>query len=263
MAQRTQIRRNVDSEVQRFIGEPGELIYNLTTKRLHTQDGATPGGHPLALLSEIGSGGGGGTEPTSIQSFRKSGDGVTSSFTIPTNVASIELTQVYITGVYQQKNSYSINNSGSSATVSFIGEAPPVGLDNIEIVVFTAISIQISQPTSTTQAVLLSGTGSQASFTLPVAVSSKNDTQVYINGIYQQKNTYDASGSNLTFLGGAPIAGTNNIEVIILGSSVIHSGISSARPTGVSVGFQFYDTTIYKPICWDGSTWRDAMGTAV
>lgn len=259
MAQRTQIRRNIDSEVQQFIGEPGELIYNLTTKRLHTQDGATPGGHPLALLSEIGgSGGGGGTvEQTNILTFRKSGDGATSTFSIPASTTSINMTQVYLNGVYQQKNSYSVTSTGTTTTFTF-SEAPIVGSNNIEFVVFTAVAV--GQSTATTQAVLLSGNSNRVSYTLPSLVTSKTDTQVYINGIYQQKNTYDVSGYDLVF-NEAPLAGVNNIEVIIIGSSLSNSGASSARPIGVSVGFQFYDTTIRKPIYWDGTTWRDAMGT--
>lgn len=258
MAQRTQIRRNIDSEVQQFIGEPGELIYNLTTKRLHTQDGATPGGHPLALLSEIGSGGGAGGQ-SSVRSFRASGDGTTTSFTILASVASIDSTQVYLSGVYQQKNSYSVSSDGTSSTFMF-SEAPLAGTNNLEFVVFT--SITVSQPTVTTQVALLSGTGSRVSYTLPSSVASKTDTQVYINGIYQQKDTYDVSGYSLVFLT-APLAGVNNIEVIIIGSPLTNLGVSSARPTGVSVGFQFYDTTLRKPIYWDGTSWRDAMSNAV
>lgn len=39
--------------------------------------------------------------------------------------------------------------------------------------------------------------------------------------------------------------------------------ITSGRPTGISIGFQFFDTTLGKPIWWNGSKWVDSAGTAV
>jgi len=56
------------------------------------------------------------------------------------------------------------------------------------------------------------GTGSQTSFTLTAARSDENNTQVYINGVYQQKNTYSLVSSNiLTFSAAPPV--TSTIEV--------------------------------------------------
>lgn len=58
-----------------------------------------------------------------------------------------------------------------------------------------------------------SGTGAQTAFTLSVDPGSKNNTDVYVEGIYQQKSTYSLSGTTLTFTE-APPSGTNNVEVI-------------------------------------------------
>jgi hypothetical protein len=55
------------------------------------------------------------------------------------------------------------------------------------------------------------GTGSQVNFNLLSAPDSENSTQVYINGIYQQKNTYSIAGSILTFSEAPPF--TSTIEV--------------------------------------------------
>lgn len=43
------------------------------------------------------------------------------------------------------------------------------------------------------------------------------------------------------------------------------SGITSARPTltTADAGFQYYDTTIGKPVWWSGTAWKDASGIAV
>ena len=60
-----------------------------------------------------------------------------------------------------------------------------------------------------------SGTGSQTVFALAAAPESENNTQVYIGGVYQQKDQYSISGTTLTFTS-APPAGTNNIEVVTM-----------------------------------------------
>jgi len=56
------------------------------------------------------------------------------------------------------------------------------------------------------------GTGSQTIFTLSSASLGENFTFVYINGVYQQKNTYTVSGTTLTFSQAPPI--TSSIEVM-------------------------------------------------
>jgi hypothetical protein len=57
-----------------------------------------------------------------------------------------------------------------------------------------------------------SGNGSTTAFTLTSDPSTENNTAVFINGVYQQKNTYSVSGTTLTF-STAPPTGTSNIEV--------------------------------------------------
>jgi hypothetical protein len=56
-----------------------------------------------------------------------------------------------------------------------------------------------------------SGTGSQVAYTMPVTVA-ENSTMVFINGVYQQKNTYSVSGTTLTFSQAPPV--TSTIEVM-------------------------------------------------
>lgn len=55
------------------------------------------------------------------------------------------------------------------------------------------------------------GNGSTVAFMLISAPASENTTNVYINGVYQQKNTYDVIGSVLTFSEAPP--NTSSIEV--------------------------------------------------
>lgn len=59
-----------------------------------------------------------------------------------------------------------------------------------------------------------SGTGAQVAYTLasdPGALG--NSCEVFVGGIYQQRDTYTIAGTTLTFTA-APVAGTDNIEVV-------------------------------------------------
>jgi hypothetical protein len=56
------------------------------------------------------------------------------------------------------------------------------------------------------------GTGSQTVFTLSSVSIGENFTFVYINGVYQNKNTYTVSGTTLTFSEAPPL--TSKIEVM-------------------------------------------------
>lgn len=56
------------------------------------------------------------------------------------------------------------------------------------------------------------GTGSQTTFALAFVPVSENGTDVYINGVYQQKNTYSLSLTDLIFSEAPPYSST--IEVM-------------------------------------------------
>ena len=56
------------------------------------------------------------------------------------------------------------------------------------------------------------GTGAAVNFTLSSAPINENATFVYINGVYQNKNTYTLSGATLTFSEAPPV--TSKIEVM-------------------------------------------------
>jgi hypothetical protein len=56
------------------------------------------------------------------------------------------------------------------------------------------------------------GTGSQTVFTLSATSLGEDYTFVYINGVYQNKNTYTVSGTTLTFSQAPPL--TSLIEIM-------------------------------------------------
>ena len=55
------------------------------------------------------------------------------------------------------------------------------------------------------------GDGVDTTFSLLSAPANENSTNVYINGVYQQKNTYSVSGVVITFSEAPPV--TSSIEV--------------------------------------------------
>lgn len=56
------------------------------------------------------------------------------------------------------------------------------------------------------------GNGAQVNFSLATTPTSENTTNAYINGVYQQKNTYNLTGVTVTFSEAPPRAST--IEII-------------------------------------------------
>jgi hypothetical protein len=92
-----------------------------------------------------------------------------------------------------------------------------------------------ASPTSITRQVF-SGTGSQTVFTLASDPGGAgNSAQVFIGGVYQQRNTYTIAGTTLTF-NQAPVAGTNNIEFVnfLIGSG--SNGVGIVTLTGDVTG---------------------------
>ena len=82
-----------------------------------------------------------------------------------------------------------------------------------------------------------SGTGAQTAFTLNVSVPSSALIDVFINGVYQNKDTFTISGTSIIF-SEAPPAGTDNIEVVIsitIANVETDASLVSFQPTGTTV----------------------------
>jgi hypothetical protein len=56
------------------------------------------------------------------------------------------------------------------------------------------------------------GNGTTVAFTLSTSVANENTISVYINGVYQNKNTFSVSGTTLTFSEAPPF--TSLIEIL-------------------------------------------------
>jgi hypothetical protein len=57
------------------------------------------------------------------------------------------------------------------------------------------------------------GTGVQTSFTLSYAPINENATQVFINGVYQNKSTYSVSSATLIFSEAPPFNSSIEVEL--------------------------------------------------
>lgn len=58
------------------------------------------------------------------------------------------------------------------------------------------------------------GTGTNTTFSLGGTPTSENTTNVYVNGVYQQKNTYSLSGANLVFSEAPPLNATIEVNYL-------------------------------------------------
>lgn len=73
--------------------------------------------------------------------------------------------------------------------------------------------------------------GGTTEYTLPVAAPSKDLVDVFIDGVYQQKNTYNLVGLVLTLLEAAP-SGTANVEVKVTTAVTVVGEQGPAGPPG-------------------------------
>ena len=123
------------------------------------------------------------------------GDGITATFALGGSPRSSDHTMVFLEGVYQEKENYSISGSNIAFTT------PPPNGYSIEVKYVTGVL----DLTDVGEVVLdeLTGDGT-ATYTLSVTPQSENYTNVYIEGVYQEKGTYSVSGSNITFSSNVP-----------------------------------------------------------
>ncbi len=69
------------------------------------------------------------------------------------------------------------------------------------------------------------GDNSTVDFTISVSVTDENITQVYIDGVYQNKDTYSVSGTTLTFSTAPPL--NADIEVITFSTATTSDDLAA------------------------------------
>ncbi len=130
------------------------------------------------------------------------------AFTLANTVDSEDKTQVYIDGAYQSKGGYTV----SGTTLTF-----DTGLETssaVEVITFSTATA--NNAASAVKLDTFTGDGSDLTFVLSEAVVDEKVTQVYINGVYQNKSTYSIAADlvTLTFGSGNAPPNLSAIEVI-------------------------------------------------
>ena len=163
-------------------------------------------GRITSVSNQTISGGSGGVGLNqTVAVFEGSGDGSTTAFDTGTTITDEKLTWVFVDGVYQEKGTYS--TSGSTVTFS---AAPPNGT-SVEVSNLAALTTGGAFSHSS-----FSGDGSTTAFTLPKAPDSETDLIVFIDGVYQNNDSFNVSSTTLTF-DTAPANGTTVIAYTVGG----------------------------------------------
>lgn len=156
-----------------------------------TTDAATD---TLTIASTAG---GGGT--VTIERNNYTGNGSTVAYGVSSTIMSENNIQIYLDGVYQDKDGFS--TSGSTVTFS---AAPPTGTA-IEIMHYVAVDgvVEVDE---------FVGNGTQTNFSTSLSIINENATSVFISGVYQSKLTYQTTGNVVSFTTAPPNGA--NIEIV-------------------------------------------------
>jgi len=223
------------------VKDEGSALSTAATTLDFVGSGVTASGTGATKTITISGGGSSGGQVTT--QLNVSGDGTTqatdgsrTAFTISSAPDSENNLQIYIDGVYQSKSDFSV--SGTTVTL----DAAPATGAVLEIIHFTVIDANIFLQSHTT------ANNSTTSFSAGGVIANENDTQVYIDGVYQSKSNYSVSGSNVV-LNTAPATGAI-VEIVNIKASTSTSGsvtwetaIKAANFTAAAGKGYFVNTT--------------------
>lgn len=102
-----------------------------------------------------------------------------------------------------------------------------------------------------------------------IAIRRFEGSYYYSNAAKIQRTEYDPvierleEGSLLYKKSNKEMRVFNGEVISIMNNDISGMGNSSSRPSQVTNGFMYYDTTLNKPIWWNGTNWVDATGATV
>ena len=138
------------------------------------------------------------------------GDGSDTTFTLSQTIDNENDLLVFIDGVFQAQNVYSV----SGTTLTF-ATAPANGR------VITVYSVKAGVSGSNYTLSTMTGDGSDTTLTLNTDPVNENNVQVYIDGVYQNKDTFSVSGTTLTFSEAPP--NSTKVEAIVATQTTINT----------------------------------------
>ena len=118
---------------------------------------------------------------------------------------SKDKTFVFLQGVYQEKSTYTIDGT----TISFV--TPPQNGYTVEVITFDSVSVF----NDTLFLDSFTSNGLTSDYNLSTSPANKNAIDVYVSGLYQEKNTFSLTGSILSF--STPPPNTSTIEIKSIG----------------------------------------------
>ena len=139
------------------------------------------------------------------------------AFTLANTVDSEDKTQVYIDGAYQSKGGYTV----SGTTLTF-----DTGLETsseVEVMTFSTATANNAASAVKLDTFDSEPNGTLLTFVLDEAVVDEKVTQVYINGVYQEKSTYSIDSDLVTLRFGTGNAPPNNSTVEVISFKTITS----------------------------------------
>ncbi len=172
-----------------------------------------------------------GLGATNIAVDAFSGNGSTTAFTLSGDPGSENNTQVFVSGVYQEKDTYSV--SGTTLTFS---TAPPTGTSNIEVVWTAPLAIGTPSDGTVTTAKIAS------SVTLTTPTLSGDTTAGTINGLTVGKGG-GAVSTNTAVGASALAANTSGASNVAIGSSALSVNTTASNNTAVGYGGLQYNIT--------------------
>lgn len=203
-----------DAERDALTAESGMLRFNTTDNEFEGYNGTEWGA--------IGGSGGGGGQVT-VQKNTITATAGQVNFTIDSEPASVNNLQVYLDGVYQAKSNYTF----SGTTVSINSNTGVAAGVEVEIIHLKVVNARVELNSHT-------GDGSDRTFSTSSTITSENDVQVYIDGVYQSKDTYSISGTTVTFdEGNAPPNGTA-VELLHIVATSAESALANYNVSVIS-----------------------------
>ena len=180
-------------------------------------------------------GGGGGSNTFTADTF--TGDGSTTAYALSQVVNSEDNLLVFIAGVFQQQSAYSIATASGTTTLTF-ATAPA---NTREIIVYSVASAVSGTNLNIDS---MTGDGSDTTLSLTINPVNENNTQVFIDGVYQNKDTYSISGTTLTFSTAPPTGSA--VEVMTMTQTEINVPVDGTiTPAKIASGDFYFDNSLF------------------
>ena len=165
-------------------------------------------------------GGGGGSNTFTTDTF--TGDGSTTAYALSQVISSKDNLLVFIEGVFQQQAAYSIATASGTTTLTFT--TAPV---NTRAILIYSVAGAVSG--SNLNIDTMTGDNSTTTLALSIAPVNVNNTQVFLDGVYQNKSTYSISGTTLTFSTAPPT--DTEVEVMTMTQTEINVPVDNTITT--------------------------------